>query len=109
MTTRPAYYAAYGVWLGKVDMRKQSAVILLKSNELFGAAAKAGGANTPAFARTWALVKNQLGNYIAEEGRPLEAVSYFIAATELTPNEPLYHYSARHAALRGAVGFCEQR
>ncbi len=85
-------YAAYGVWLGKVDMRKQSAAILLKSNELFGKEAKAGGATTPAFARTWALVKNQLGNYIAEEGRPLEAVSYFIAATELTPNEPLYHY-----------------
>lgn len=85
-------YAAYGVWLGKMDMRKQSASILLKSNELFGKEARAGNATTPAFARTWALVKNQLGNYIAEEGRPLEAVSYFISATELTPNEPLYHY-----------------
>lgn len=85
-------YAAYGVWLGKMDMRKQSAVMLLKGNELFGKAAQAGEATTPAFARTWALVKNQLGNYIAEEGRPLEAVNYFISATELTPNEPLYHY-----------------
>jgi tetratricopeptide (TPR) repeat protein len=37
-------------------------------------------------------VKNQLGNYIAEEGRPLEAVNYFLAAIKLAPNEPLYHY-----------------
>ncbi len=85
-------YAAYGVFLGKVDMRKQSAAILLKANELFTAKAKAGEGNTPAFVRTWALVKNQLGNYLAEEGKPLQAVNYFTAAIDLTPNEPLYHY-----------------
>ena len=38
------------------------------------------------------LVKNQLGNYLAEEGRPLEAAPYFLAAIKLEPNEPLYHY-----------------
>lgn len=85
-------YAAYAVLLGKMDMRKQSAALLLKANDLFGREAKAGGATTPAFARTWALVKNQLGNYIAEEGQPLEAVNYFLAAIELVPSEPLYHY-----------------
>ncbi|MSU69765.1 MAG: hypothetical protein EXS39_03100 [Opitutaceae bacterium] len=73
-------------------MRRQAAAILLKGNEKFGRAAQAGGATTPAFARTWALVKNQLGNYLAEEGKPLEAVSYFLSAIELTPGEPLYHY-----------------
>jgi tetratricopeptide (TPR) repeat protein len=85
-------YAAYGVFLGKVDMRKQSAALLLKANDLFTASAKEGGANTPAFVRTWALVKNQLGNYLAEEGKPLQAVNYYTAAIDLTPNEPLYHY-----------------
>jgi hypothetical protein len=37
-------------------------------------------------------VKNQLGNWLAEEGRPLEAVNYFLAAVQLAPDEPLYHY-----------------
>ena len=38
------------------------------------------------------LVKNQLGNYLAEEGKPLEAAPYYLAAIKLEPNEPLYHY-----------------
>ena len=38
------------------------------------------------------LVKNQLGNYLAEEGRPLEAINYYLAATRLEPKEPLYHF-----------------
>jgi tetratricopeptide (TPR) repeat protein len=39
-----------------------------------------------------ALVKNQIGNYLAEDGRPLEALPYFMAAIKLEPKEPLYHY-----------------
>jgi tetratricopeptide (TPR) repeat protein len=70
-------YAAYGYLLGKVDMRKESAAMLLKANEL-----------DPDIA----LVKNQLGNYMAEEGKPLQAAPYFIAAIKIEPNEPLYHY-----------------
>jgi tetratricopeptide (TPR) repeat protein len=70
-------YAAYGYLLGKVDMRKESASMLLKANQL--------DPDIP-------LVKNQLGNYMAEEGRPLEAAPYFLAAIKLAPNEPLYHY-----------------
>ncbi len=38
------------------------------------------------------LVKNQLGNILAEDGKPLQAAPYFIAAIKLEPNEPLYHY-----------------
>ena len=38
------------------------------------------------------LVKNQLGNFMAEEGKPREAAPYFLAAIKLAPNEPLYHY-----------------
>jgi tetratricopeptide (TPR) repeat protein len=70
-------YAAYAYFLGKIDMRKESAAMFLKANQL--------DPNLP-------LVKNQLGNYLAEEGKPLEAVNYFLAAIKLAPNEPLYHY-----------------
>ena len=35
-------------------------------------------------------MKNQLGNYLAEQGRPLEAAKYYLAAIELDPQEPLY-------------------
>ena len=70
-------YAAYGYLLSKLDQKKQSIAILLKANEL--------DADQP-------LVKNQIGNYLAEEGRPLEALPYYMAAIKLSPKEPLYHY-----------------
>lgn len=70
-------YAAYGYLLSKLDQRKQSIAMLLKANNL--------NPNLP-------LVKNQIGNYLAEEGRPLDAVSYFLEAIKLAPEEPLYHY-----------------
>ena len=70
-------YAAYGYLLGKVEMRKESVAMLLKANQL--------DPDIP-------LVKNQLGNYVAEEGKPIEAARYFLAAIKLAPNEPLYHY-----------------
>ena len=72
-----AGYAAYGFFLRQVDMGKEAASMLLKANAL--------DPNIP-------LVKNQLGNYLAEEGKPLQAAPYFIAAIKLAPNEPLYHY-----------------
>lgn len=71
-------YESYGVLLKKVDMRKQAIAILLEANKL-----------DP----NRALVKNQIGNYIAEEGKPRDALPYFLAAIKLAPNEPLYHYS----------------
>jgi tetratricopeptide (TPR) repeat protein len=70
-------YVTYGLLLGKVGMRRQSSAILLKANQL--------DPDIP-------VVKNQLGNYLAEEGEPVAAVNYFIAAIRLAPDEPLYHY-----------------
>lgn len=70
-------YAAYGYLLSKVDMRKEATAMLLKANQL--------DPDIP-------LVKNQLGNMLAEDGKPLQAAPYFIAAIKLEPNEPLYHY-----------------
>jgi tetratricopeptide (TPR) repeat protein len=63
--------------LGKAGMRRESTAILLKANQL--------DPDIP-------IVKNQIGNYLAEEGEPVEASNYFIAASRLAPDEPLYHY-----------------
>lgn len=70
-------YVAYGMLLNKVDMRKEAATMFLQANQI--------DRNIP-------LVKNQLGNYCAEEGKPIEAANYFLAAIQLAPKEPLYHY-----------------
>lgn len=80
LRNNPSYaagYAAYGYFLSKTDMRKEAASVLLKANQL-----------DPDIA----LVKNQLGSLLAEDGKPLQAAPYFIAAIKLEPNEPLYHY-----------------
>jgi tetratricopeptide (TPR) repeat protein len=70
-------FTAYGYLLSKLDQRKQAIAILLKANQL--------DPDQP-------LVKNQIGNYLAEEGKPLDALPYYIAAIKLAPKEPLYHY-----------------
>jgi tetratricopeptide (TPR) repeat protein len=72
-----AGYAAYGYMLWKIGLRKEAVAILTKANDL--------DPDIP-------LVKNELGNYFAEEGKPLDAINYFLAAIKLEPGEPLYHY-----------------
>jgi tetratricopeptide (TPR) repeat protein len=39
-----------------------------------------------------AVVNQQLGNYLAEEGQYMPALGFFIQAIEDAPDEPLYHY-----------------
>jgi tetratricopeptide (TPR) repeat protein len=68
----------YGQMLWKIDMRKEAVVQLLQANDL--------DQDIP-------VVKNLLGNYLAEDGRPVEALPYFMAAIKLAPREPLYHYN----------------
>jgi tetratricopeptide (TPR) repeat protein len=70
-------YAAYGYLLSKLDQKKQSIMMLLKANQL--------DPDQP-------LVKNQIGNYLAEDGKPLDALPYYLSAIKLAPKEPLYHY-----------------
>lgn len=74
-----AGYVSYALLLNQpaLDERKRAAALLLKANQL--------DPDLP-------LVKNQLGNYLAEEGKPLEALNYYLAAVKLAPKEPLYHY-----------------
>ena len=81
---------AYGVFLGKVDMPKQAVAMLLKANKL-----------DPNIA----LVKNQLAKHIAEDGKPVEALPYLIAATDLAPKEPLYHFHLGQLLLAGRDDF----
>jgi tetratricopeptide (TPR) repeat protein len=83
-------YVTYGLLLDKVGMRRQSVVILLKANEL--------NPDVP-------IVKNQLGDYLAEEGNPIEAANYFISAIRLAPKEPLYHYQLGTVLLEGRDNF----
>jgi tetratricopeptide (TPR) repeat protein len=71
-------HVAYGQMLWKIDMRAPAVAQLLQANKL--------DQDIP-------LVKNLLGNYLAEDGRPVEALPYFMAAIKLAPREPLYHYN----------------
>lgn len=83
-------YAAYGYFLGKVGMQKESIGMLLKANQL--------DPDIP-------FVKNQIGNYLAETGKPVEAAEYFLAAIKLAPNEPLYHYQLGRLLTMGRDAF----
>jgi len=72
-----AAYATYGYLLGKLGMEDEGVGMLLRANQ---------------YDPEIPLVKNQIGNYLAERGKPLEAVNYYLAAIRLAPEEPLYHY-----------------
>lgn len=39
-----------------------------------------------------AVVKQQLGNYLIEEGRPVDAFPFLIMTIELAPSQPDYHF-----------------
>ncbi len=75
----PEGFVSYSMLLGNplLDERERAKALLLKANAM--------NANLP-------VVKNQLGKYLAEDGKPLDAVNYFLAAIELAPDEPLYHF-----------------
>ncbi len=69
-------FAAYGMFLGKIDMNRAAVAMFLRANKI--------DPHIP-------LVKNQLAKHLAEDGRPLEALTYLLAAIDLAPGEPLYH------------------
>lgn len=85
-------YAAYGAMLNRIEMDREAAAVLIRGDAMFTEMAKEPAAGTPAFRRSWALLKKQLGNHAAEEGHPVEASGFFLAAIDLVPEEPLYHY-----------------
>ncbi len=70
-------YVTYGMLLGQVGMTRQAVGILLKANQL--------EAEIP-------VVKNEIGRFLAEDGKLVEALPWIMAAIDLAPKEPLYHY-----------------
>jgi tetratricopeptide (TPR) repeat protein len=70
-------YVAYGMLLGQVGMTREAVGILLKANKL--------DAEIP-------VVKNEIGRFLAEDGKLVEALPWIMAAIDLEPKEPLYHY-----------------
>jgi tetratricopeptide (TPR) repeat protein len=74
-----AGWTAYGLFLCDpvVEDRKAALALLLRANTLDG--------EIP-------VVKNQLGVILAEQGRVIDAFNYFLAAADLAPTEPLYHF-----------------
>ena len=39
-----------------------------------------------------AVVKQQIGNYLIEEGRPVDAFPFFMLTLEIEPQQPAYHF-----------------
>ena len=39
------------------------------------------------------VVKQEIGNFLVEEGKPIEAFPFFLMAARLGPEEPIYHYN----------------
>lgn len=74
-----AAWAAYGLFLCDplVEDRRVALSLLLKANGL--------DSDLP-------VVKNQIGVLMAEQGRVIDALNYFLAASDLAPREPLYHF-----------------
>jgi tetratricopeptide (TPR) repeat protein len=81
LTQNPEYiegYLFYGKLLRKMGRREAAQKIFLKVDGLD---------------HQLAVVKQQLGNYYAEEGNPEVAVEYFRKACELAPQEGFYFYT----------------
>ena len=70
-------YVAYGMLLGQVGMTREAVGILLKANKLDG--------EIP-------VVKNEMARFLAEDGKLVDALPWLMAAIDLAPQEPLYHY-----------------
>ncbi|MDP2137295.1 MAG: hypothetical protein Q8J74_05530 [Candidatus Didemnitutus sp.] len=88
-TFAPAF-VAYGMFLGKIDMNRAAVAMFLRANKL--------DPHIP-------LVKNQLAKHLAEDGKPLEALPYLLAAIDLAPGEPLYHLHLASLLLAGRDDF----
>lgn len=80
ITDAPNYapgYVSYGLMLNRTGNRDASYAMFLKADEL--------DPMVP-------VVKNQLGNYMAEEGKYTEAYGFYLLARDLDPKQSLYDY-----------------
>ena len=72
-----AAFVAYAQLLAKVGMTREAVALYLKANKL--------DAEIP-------FVKNELARLLAEDGKMVDALPWLMAAIDLEPREPLYHY-----------------
>ncbi len=70
-------FILYGKMLRDIGQRKEANDAFIRANRLDG---------------NLAVVKQQIGNYLAEEGEVELALAYYLSAAELEPNESVYHY-----------------
>jgi tetratricopeptide (TPR) repeat protein len=83
-------YVAYGMLLGQVGMTREAVGILLKANKL--------DAEIP-------VVKNEIGRFLAEDGKLVEALPWIMAAIDLEPKQALYHYHLGKLLTEGRDDF----
>lgn len=83
-------YGGYGMLLGKVGMTKEAVAMLLKANKL-----------DP----TMPEVKNEIAVHLAEDGKPVDALPWVMAAIELDPKKPLYHFHLGELLAAGRSDF----
>jgi len=85
-----AAYVAYGMLLGQVGMTREAVGILLKANQLD---------------KEIPVVKNEIGRFLAEDGKLVEALPWIMAAIDLEPQQPLYHYHLGKLLIEGRDDF----
>jgi tetratricopeptide (TPR) repeat protein len=83
-------YVAYGMLLGQVGMTREAVGILLKANQLD---------------KEIPVVKNEIGRFLAEDGKLVEALPWIMAAIDLEPSQPLYHYHLGKLLTEGRDDF----
>lgn len=83
-------YVAYGMLLGQVGMTREAVGILLKANQLD---------------KEIPVVKNEIARFLAEDGKLVEALPWLMAAIDLEPQEPLYHYHLGKLLIEGRDDF----
>ncbi len=83
-------YGGYGMLLGKVGMKKEAVIMLLKANKLDA---------------TMPEVKNQVAVFLAEDGKPVDALPWITSAIDLDPTKALYHFHLGELLAAGRSDF----
>jgi len=70
-------YILFGKFLSRTDQKEAALELFLKADQI-----------NPNIA----VVKQFIGNFLVEKGKPLEAFPFLLMTTRLSPTEPVYHY-----------------
>lgn len=86
-------YVAYARLLERIGQEKAARVMYINAN--------LRDPNIP-------LVKNQLGNFLAQEEKFAQALPYYLSAIELEPEQAIYHYQLGELLYQFRDGFMEE-